>query len=165
MVKTTQIQAKERILLTYLIYAVSVLLLWVLLAYGPFWHRNLLDTSSDAAFRLNHQTPLRWYEYLQMYTDNLLPGAAFGLFALVPLVRLRQGKIGGAGFFAAAVSIGLMTLLFAVFFSALARVDCGSDCSADIPSYLAMYTMIALAAIPLVAFPLYCYIRFQGHKP
>jgi hypothetical protein len=140
---------------------VAIIMLWLFLAHGPFWHRNRLDISSDTVFRLNHETPLKWYEYIQAFNAGLLLSALYGLFALIPFLKLRKGQAIKNGYFIGACIVGALSFIGIFLINSLARIDCGDSCSADVPSYKALYALLALSVIPLLILPIFSYARIK----
>ncbi|WP_431278347.1 hypothetical protein [Leifsonia poae] len=134
----------------YFCWSAGVLVTWLLITFGPFWHRTeLSDREYDSV-------PLHRSEYVQIFLGSLLVAALYGCVTLVFLLsRKRTGRMSIV-FATAAVVIGWLSWILTVISLSFAHSDCANDCVAYIPNQAATRTIEALllpfALIPPVAF-------------
>ncbi len=128
-------------------WSVIVLLVWLFVEYGPFWHRDVLA---------EQDVPLQWYEYVGNVASSLLLAALYGCVTLVFLLNRRRASGIPIVFASFAVVIGGIALLFGVIGNALAHMDCGDHCVAYIPDADATtalnLALLVCAVLPPAAF-------------
>ncbi len=118
----------------YLAWSATVALVWLLLGYGPFWHRDVMVMDQQ-------DIPLQWYEYVQILLGQLLLAAIYGCFTLIFLLnRRRRGGIPLV-WVSFALVIGVMSWGLGVFSNSLAHMDCANRCAAYIPDEAATTVM------------------------
>lgn len=134
----------------YFGWSALVLLTWLLITYGPFWHRNDLPGSEAETI------PLHWFEYVQIFLGSLLVAAFYGCFTLIFLLNRRRAGGMSIVFVSGAVVIGFLSWILGVVSLTLAHADCADDCVAYIPDLAATQTIEALllpfALVPPAAF-------------
>ena len=130
----------------YFAWSATALLAWLLIGYGPFWHRDIMIQEQQ-------DIPLQWYEYVEILLGGLLLAAIYGCFTVIFLLnRRRRGGIPlvYAGF---ALVIGVISWAFGAFANMLAHMDCGNDCVAYIPDEAATTVLNQLLLVFAVAPP------------
>jgi len=133
----------------YASWSVIVLLVWLFVEYGPFWHRDVFVLAEQ-------DVPLQWYEYVGNVASSLLLAALYGCVTLVFLLNRRRAAGIPIVFASFAVVIGGIALLFGVIGNALAHMDCGDHCVAYIPDADATtalnLALLVCAVLPPAAF-------------
>lgn len=133
----------------YVGWSAAVLLVWVFVDNGPFWHRDVFVLAEQ-------EIPLQWYEYVGILLGGLVVAAVYGCLTLIFL--LNRGRAGGIPIVWAsfAVVLGLVSWVLGVFANAVAHMDCGDHCVAYIPDSQATSALNALllvfALVPPAAF-------------
>jgi hypothetical protein len=131
------VQNRKIILFTYSAISVIIILSLIFIAFGPFWHRNVLELSQQTI-------PPKWNEYVSSYLQFLLVPAIYGVFAV--FIRNKPNLV--RGYFIGASIIGMIFSWVAWIFGSFARADCNNNCAPYIFSYHAFH-LIALFTLPL----------------
>lgn len=153
-----RITLQRRYLVSYLSASLAIIIIWLFLQYGPLWHRNIVESYEQ------QMIPLKWYEYLQILINNMLIFAFYGIFAAVPLLRIRSGRLVGNTFIRWSIVVGVFTTLVAAIGGLLLRMDCGDSCVNHIPSYLAINLILLITAIVCVVLPVLALARMRQVK-
>lgn len=149
---------KKKILKAYFIASLSVAILWLFFSFGPFWQRDVMIYSQQ-------EIPPKWYEYVGYYLGYLFIPSVYGLFSYIPIKRIDKKPGSGRLYFTGALIIGLIFIFIAWISGIFARIDCGNDCVAYIPSYQALRTMTLLTIPPLFIVPVALIVYFFTSSP
>lgn len=134
--ESMELNTKNAILTYYFGVSVVIILINLFFTYGPMWHRDITVLSQQ-------EIPLQPLEYFGKFFSYIMPGAIYGLFALIPLIRLRMGLVVKEGFFTGAIAVGSV-FVFALMVDSridFSRIDCASSCVAYIPSHFSTVAM------------------------
>ena len=137
----------NKILFTYFCYSVAVILLGLFIAFGPLKHGT--------------NTPLQWYDYLGMLNNFLVPTAVYGLFAPLPILRMKKDRVEKSVYFSGAVFIGILLFIILFLEGAFVNVDCGNNCAVDAPSNSGVVIIIILGFFFILMLPIVLNILFK----